>query len=270
MRFTPSKELIETDIKTEAFNSSSEQSSQADLPQLRLQADVPSAFRIALDSGFTGALFAVLGIGGGLYLLLCQLMPAWENAQKLQTELAQKQTQIQQKQAILKQIGKVNADLANAKQQQAEVLALFANEKNLDTFLLDLNQVVDSANVKLSRSDFRAKLKRFVPVNQATEVISDSSLGPAVNGKLKRRVFSVELEGTFDQTESILRNIERLQPLLIVKDYQSTLATTTPDSSGKANRGPAIINTSFQLQAIMPVSSEEAALATGNGNQNKK
>jgi len=202
---------------SEAFISPSDKSSQTDLSQLRLQADVPSAFGVALSPDLTGVLFAFLGLGTGLYLLLCQLMPAWENAQKLQADLAQKQTQVQQKQAILNQIGKVNADLANAKQQQAEVLTLFANKKNLDTFLLDLNQLVDAANAKLSRSDSRAKLKRFVSVNQADEVISDSSLGPAVNGKLKRRVFNIALEGTFDQTESILRNIERLQPLLIVK-----------------------------------------------------
>ncbi len=230
----------------------------------------PTAFGVTFTPAIIGLIVAALGVAGSLYLLLCQLMPAWENYQKLQADLAQKQTQVQQKQAILKQIGKVNADLANAKQQQAEVLTLFANEKNLDTFLLDLNQLVDAANAKLSRSDSRAKLKRFVPVNQAAEVVSDGTLGPAVNGKLKRRVFNITLEGTFDQTESILRSIERLQPLLIVKDYQSTLATATPDSKGKVTRGPATINTSFQLQAIIPVTPEEAAQATAAANQVKK
>jgi len=48
------------------------------------------------------------------------------------------------------------------------------------------------------------------------------------------------------------------------------LATVPPDSNGKVNRGPANISTSFQLQAIMPVSSAETVLATGSSNQNRK
>jgi len=35
---------------------------------------------------------------------------------------------------------------------------------------------------------------------------------------------------TTGQTQSILRNIERLQPLLIVRDYQSSLAQAAADS----------------------------------------
>jgi len=85
-------------------------------------------------------------------------------------------------------------------------------------------------------------------------------LSPEVNGKIIYLVFNVTIEGTFEQTESIIRDIERMQPLLIVRDYQSTLAPTpTADAKGKVVRGPVMINTSFQLQAIMPVSPSESA-----------
>jgi type IV pilus assembly protein PilO len=92
----------------------------------------------------------------------------------------------------------------------------------------------------------------------------DGSLGVGVNGKLKRMNINVEIVGTYEQTQSILRNIERLQPLLIVRDYQSTLSTVqATDAKGKPIRrvGPAPITTSFQLQALMPLSREEIAAA---------
>jgi len=244
--------------KMSGFIVTPEQSSQIDLFQFQIrQADVPSVFGIALSPGVSGALLAVLGVGGGLYLLLNQVMPAWENGQKLQADLVQKQAQVQQKQAGLKKSEQVNTQLAQAKQQKVQVLNLFANEKNLNTLLMDLDRVVQSSNAKFSQNGVRAKLRRFVPVNQSGEAKADSSLGLEVNGKIKGRVFNVAIEGTFEQTESIIRDIERLQPLLIVRDYQSTLAPmSTADAKGQV--GSAIITTSFQLQALMPVSVELA------------
>ncbi|MBD0300616.1 MAG: pilus assembly protein PilO, partial [Tolypothrix sp. T3-bin4] len=67
--------------------------------------------------------------------------------------------------------------------------------------------------------------------------------------------------GTFEQTQSILRNIERLQSLLVVKDYQSIMTTASADQKDKPVGGPVSITTSFQLQALIPVSPEEAAKA---------
>lgn len=230
----------------------------------------PTVFGITLTPLVSGVLVAVLGVAGSLYLLLNLVMPAWQKYQEQEASRAQKQAQVEQKQASLQQIGKVKTELAQAKQQNAEVLDLFASEKTLDTLLLDLNRLIESGNVRLKRNNVRAKLKRFVPANQSGEVIADGSLGSEVNGKLKSRVVNVEVEGTFEQTQSILRNIERLQPLLIVKDYQSTLAPPPADSRGRVVRGPATITTSFQLQALMPVNPEEAAKAAAPANQPQK
>ncbi len=139
---------------------------------------------------------------------------------------------------------------------------MFANQTSLNTLLLDLSRIIESANALVKQYEARAQLQRFVPGNQADEALADGSFGARVNGKLKRRIFNIAFAGTFEQTESILRNIERLQPLLTIKDYQSTLAPRTPtDAKGRGVRGSAVINTSFQLLAIMPVSSEESVRA---------
>ena len=220
----------------------------------------PTAFGVTFTPAISGILIAVLGLAGALYLLLNQVMPAWQKNQELQASRNQKQSQVEQNEASLRQGQKVKTDLAQAKQQKAEILTLFANEKSLDTLLLDLNRLIESANAKLQRNDVRAKLKKFVPAKSG-EVITDGSLGPEVNGKLQRQVVNVEIEGPTAQTQAILRNIERLQSLLIVKDYQSTLVQAPADQQTQVVRSPATITTSFQLQALIPLSAEEAAKA---------
>jgi type IV pilus assembly protein PilO len=110
----------------------------------------------------------------------------------------------------------------------------------------------------------RAKLDKFVPVSQKPEPVTDGSLGLQVNDKLKRSSINAEITGTYEQTQSIIRNIERLQPLLIVKDYQSSLAPAeaiSPLDKTPKPIGPAAIKTLFQLQVLMPLSPEEIAAA---------
>ncbi|MBD2344514.1 pilus assembly protein PilO [Anabaena subtropica] len=224
----------------------------------------PVVFGISFTPKIIGIIVGVLGLTGALYMLLNMVMPAWENYQQKQAQSSELEGQILQKKATVKQKDKVTEELAQAKQQKIQVLALFADERTLDTMLLDLNRLVEAGNAQAPLNGVRAKLQKFVPAIQRPEPITDGSLGTAVDGKLKRTSVNIEIIGTYEQTQSIIRNIERLQPLLIVKDYQSTLASVqATDRTGKPIRrvGPAPITTSFQLQALMPLSAEEIATA---------
>ncbi|HIK03359.1 MAG TPA: pilus assembly protein PilO [Trichormus sp. M33_DOE_039] len=224
----------------------------------------PVLFGITFTPKIIGITVGVVGLAGAIYMLLNMVMPAWESYQQKQTQSNDLQGQIQQKQATVKQIGKIKEELDQAKKQQQQVLALFSDEKTLDTLLLDLNRLVESGSSPISLNAVKAKLQKFVPATQKPEIVIDGSLGAAVDGKLKRSSVNVEIIGTYEQTQSIIRNIERLQPLLIVKDYQSALANIqATDRFGKPVRrvGPAPITTSFQLQALMPLNPEEVAAA---------
>ncbi|BAZ68953.1 MAG: pilus assembly protein PilO [Pelatocladus maniniholoensis HA4357-MV3] len=220
----------------------------------------PVVFGISFTPKIIGILVGVLGFAGALYMLFNLVMPAWDTFGQNQDKQSDLQGQIDQKKATIKQIDQVKQDLADAKQQQTQVLGLFANEKTLDTLLLDLNRLVEANNSTISINATRAELKKFVPVSDKAEPITDGSLGTQVDGKLKRRSVNVEIIGTYEQTQSILRNIERLQSLLIVKDYQSALAPQPTPEPGKRllQVGAAPISTSFQLQALIPLSPEEA------------
>ncbi|MBC6420481.1 MAG: hypothetical protein GDA43_02340 [Hormoscilla sp. SP5CHS1] len=126
--------------------------------------------------------------------------------------------------------------------------ALFASEKALETLLLDLNRIVDAR---------KAEMKRFELSNSGPpEVISDGSLGPLVNGKLKQKEMKMELTGSFDQIRSVLLTMERLQPLLVVKDFRTQLVDRSTQEV-RYNQGRLTISgkpklkTSLTIQALM-------------------
>lgn len=223
----------------------------------------PVIFGITLTPKIIGIIVGVLGLAGGAYILLNMVMPAWEIYQQRQGQANDLQGQVEQKRASVQEIDQVKAELAQAKRETTQVLSLFADEKTLDTLLLDINRLVESGNAQVPANAVRAKLQKFEPSSERSEPINDGSFGPTVDGKLKRSSINVEIEGTFEQTQSIMRNIERLQPLLIVKDYQARLtpepATNSREEEEVIRVGPAPITTSFELQALMPLNPEEVA-----------
>lgn len=223
----------------------------------------PTAFGITFTPRVGGIVFGVLGLLGAIYLFANVVKPAWDNYQKLEQEVKDKQTQVEKQREIKAKIDQTKAKLEQAKQQNKQVLSLFANEKTLDTLLLDLNSSVKSR---------QGALVNFQPAQEDVTVINDGSLGPAVNGKLKRKIINVELEGSFDQVQSILRNFERLQSLFLVKDFKATLSEPQALFVDKGRVVPVIVDknkkvipggrptikATFKLVALMPVNEADA------------
>ncbi|WP_088241030.1 pilus assembly protein PilO [Calothrix rhizosoleniae] len=230
----------------------------------------PIVFGITFTPKILGILVGVLGIAGAAYMLLNMVMPAWDKFQEQGAKVNDIQGQIDQKKASIGQIGEVKNQLASAKKQKIQVLKLFSDENTLDTLLLDLNRIVESSNSKTSANFVRSQLQKFVPVNQKAEIIKDNSYGPLVTGKLKQSTVTIDIVGTFEQTQSILRNIERLQPLLIVKNYRSRGENQVKEEEDKLSLlKPPTINTSFQLQVLMPLNAQESAKTKKSTTQKK-
>ncbi len=258
----------------------------------------PTAFGITFTPAISGVLLGVLGLAGAGAIASYLVMPALEANQALDTKVKEKTEQLQQQGAIRKQIQDAKDQLAQAKQKRDQVYALFANEKTLNTLLFDLNQLVErnnagllaARNTKLNAcpvyvqrvfatptgaQEFQdrfgqlvaeAKLKRFKPDEKGAIVISDSSLGAAINNKLKRQTIDIEIRGNFNQTQSIFRTIERLQPLLLVRNLDvkvvdnkisEGLYEIQPDGTIRylTNCQPDNqITTTFQMDALLPLS----------------
>ncbi|MGF1535269.1 MAG: pilus assembly protein PilO [Elainellaceae cyanobacterium] len=232
----------------------------------------PTAFGVELTPNVLGIVAAVVGVGLSMYLLFRFVIPAFSRQQQLQQEVEVQEERVANLEDTQREIEAARAEQARAEQLQADVLALFANEENLETLLYDLNQRVQSVNAGIVDEDRRAELVRFEVDEAASGLVQDSSLGESVNGRLERRVYNVELEGSFAQTQSILRNVERLQPLLIVQEFDSDLDTSDQtvqlDAQGNVDSAAVLpqarLNTAFRLDALLPASPEATAETNGN------
>jgi type IV pilus assembly protein PilO len=209
----------------------------------------PVIFGVELKPSVGGIILAVVGLGAAIYAWITFVQPLWQQKQELEQAIQTKQQQLSGQQQTLKQLEQIQSELAAAQQQQTEVLSLFANPDQLQTLLFDLNQIVKSRN---------GVLVKFEPVSATPEPVTDSSLGAGVAGKVNRQVYRVELEGTFEEIRSIVLTLERLQPLLIVKNLKTELGTpkaTLRKTGNKSavldfDRSASKLQTSFDLIAV--------------------
>ncbi|MBW4421818.1 MAG: hypothetical protein KME13_21795 [Myxacorys californica WJT36-NPBG1] len=258
----------------------------------------PTVFGLTMTPVVQGVLFGLGGVIACGAMMVYLVSPTWETYQALDAKVKEKSEQVKQQDAIRQQIKAAKVRLEKSKQQREQVYALFANEKSMDTLLLDLNQQIEKNNVGLlaakqsklnacpiyvreafASSDgadqftqkfgplvAQAQLNKFKPSEKGVEVVNDGSLGAAVDNKLKRQSINVEFQGNFNQTQSIFRTIERLQPLLLVRNLDvkvgdgaktgTQLVEFEPDGRIRylTNCQPDTkITTSFQMQALLPL-----------------
>jgi type IV pilus assembly protein PilO len=247
---TYSSDLIETEVSNTSFIAAPA---------------YPSVFGITFSPIVSGACVAVVGIGIAGYLFTSSIQPQLSKNQELETKLAQTQDQIQQRKDNVQKIAAAEKSLASANAQKQIVTGLFASDKKLDTLLLDLNKLV---NIR------QGELQKFTPEapvagggSSGAAVVADGSMGTALNYKIKRKGVEVVVQGNFEQTQSILRTIERLDQLLLIKDFRADVDKTTQkiivDAQGKVLPQPdPTIKTSFKIQALIPLTPAEQAAAT--------
>lgn len=221
--------------------------------------DFPTVFGIQMTPTVVGILLALLGLGAAVFAFLNLLQPVLEQRSTLKAEVAQLEGQIQDPAEAQRLIDAAEERVAQAEQLEADVLALFADESSLETLLLDINERVESANAGVADESRRAVLSKFNVDGGSSGLVNDGSLGPAVDGRLNRLVYDLELEGSYAQTQSILRSIERLQPLLVVQDFRTELQPVervlTVDERGTllgVESEQPRLKTSFQIDALSP------------------
>jgi type IV pilus assembly protein PilO len=253
----------------------------------------PTVFGVTITPVVSGVLLATAGVVGAVALWAYLVNPAWERFQTLDAAVKEKSEQLKQQATVKQQIIDAKKKLTQVNQQRDQVYALFANERTIDTLLLDINQLIERNNagrVAATRTKLNncpaairdqyanintynkfedtygalvadAKLKKFTPDPKGAEVIQDSSLGAPINGKLKRRAINVEFQGNFNQTQSIFRTIERLQSLLLVKNLSVQIGDRSRTGGGLyflTNCQPdTLITTGFQMEALLPLNAAD-------------
>jgi type IV pilus assembly protein PilO len=213
----------------------------------------PTLFGVTLTPTVIGALMGLGGLALAGYLFTLMVSPTLTEAQRLSDSIAQKESDLAQKSQLVQQVQGVVDSLNRAKTQNQDVRSLFSNEAALDTLLLDLNRVINQNG---------AQLLKFEPDAAASVVISDGSLGPDLNGKLRRQVTNVSFQGTFSQTLAIFQSIDRLQTLLVIQNLAIDAKDIAEDTKGKeAAINPKLqtqLTSTFKLVAYVPVDAPPA------------
>lgn len=219
---------------------------------------------------------AVLGLllagGLGYQFVLPEFQKGGEFKQKI-TETKQTQQQLQ---AQIQKKAEAEAKQEEAKQRRANVTAMFASDASANTLLLDMTQLVNRINAGVQGDDLKAKITKFEPnippVAAAAvaggvdpDILKDTSFGPSLAGKLRRKKFKVEFEGNFAQTRNFMRNLELMQSLLVVRNLTSELLSSAQPIEvdfvkGKivpVGQAQTLIKSSFELHALLPLKQEE-------------
>jgi type IV pilus assembly protein PilO len=240
------------------------------------------------------------------------ILPLMQEVETVREQVQANEERLVQKDQIEAELKQAKAELVKVNRQKDQVMALFAKEKDLNTVLFDINQLIERNNSgieaerqaklgncpayirqqytnKALRQNFEetnfkgpmiaeAKLKTFKPDENGIQVISDVSkdpyLKPALVGKLRRQTIDVAFQGNFKQAQSIFRTIERLQPLLIIKDLKVVRGggtTSGNDSNGRyyetspgkyeflpGCQPDAVTTTTFKMDALLPLAPVEA------------
>ncbi|WP_413162088.1 pilus assembly protein PilO [Capilliphycus salinus ALCB114379] len=239
----------------------------------------PVVMGVPLTPKNIGIGIAVAGIllaGFGVFKLV---MPTIAQGNELNSQITSTQTEIEQQEERLSKKAEAEQELAEAQQRRAAVTALFADEATLETLMFDIEEQVNTINAGITDDNQKARITMFQPIlpedgqgsASGIEKVEDGSLGTAVDGKLRRRRYEVEFEGSFAQTRQFLIILERMQPMLVVRNLSTELVESKPVWQGEYKQGKFIpateqpqrrLTTSFTLSALMPLSQEQRDAAT--------
>ena len=217
--------------------------------------EYPVIFGVTVTPTIGGIAFALVGVAAAAYILVNMVFPVQEANNKLEADRQQKQAQLEQlkKGEIEQKLLQLDIQVKREKATLLQVLGLFASQKNLDTLLIDINKLIKQPN---------SAMISFKPDSAGVTPVTDGSLGPQINGKVRRQGIDLEIEGDFQQAQTIIQNIERLQPLLVVKNLKSEV-TEKPKyifdrySETVSIQGEPKIKTAFRVDAILPLTAEE-------------
>ena len=234
-----------------------------------LDDDYPTAFGITFTPIVTCIALSIVGIVGAGYIYMNMVTPAQKAANQLKTQRNEKQAQLNQvkQQGYDQKVARLKAQIQEQKALKSKVIAMFTNQDDLETLLIDINSFI-VAN--------QGELIKYTP-DRNISTINDNSLGTGVKGKLKKKGLDLEIKGTFSQTQAILQDLERLEPLLMIKSYQSKVtqkptAILVRNQSQIVAENTAILTTKLKIDAILPLNQkelEQARKAEAKANQSR-
>ena len=232
------------------------------------------------DPRFIGGAIGMIGLGIAGFLGYNQLNPAIEKSAELKAEIKTAEVKIAQKKKQITERPKAELEKKKAEEQREDVTSLFASDKTIKTLLYDIDKLIDQINGGITNEDKKAKMTKFQPVDQkdGDYIVNDNSLGPLVNGKLKRREFKVEFEGSYPQTRAFMIALERMQTLLVVKNLKTQIKQGNQvlevewrqNRFVTVNKPESLLITSFDVSALLALTEQESLAKESSTKEEEK
>jgi type IV pilus assembly protein PilO len=222
-------------------------------------------FGVTFTSKILGILIGVGGIALAAYVASNYVMPLWDSVQSGQQNISKKKTNVTTLEGQVSSKGNIAQKIEEANQQNKFVLSLLPSVDNIDTLIRDIQEQIPKTIVIALPPDFSYELAGTLRTFQPT--------APVIGAQYNTYSFTVGFDGKFEDVLNTIQRIERLRPLLVVKDLKLTkksLPTTTfkfsrPIAAGKEkdilDSLPPLIGADFTLQAFVPKTEEELKAA---------
>jgi type IV pilus assembly protein PilO len=218
-------------------------------------------FGITLTSKVLGILLGVGGIALAAYVATTYVVPIWDAVQSGEKSIATKTTNVNTLKGQVASKSNIPQKIEEANQQNKFVLSLLPNVDNIDTLIRDIQEQIPKTIVIALPPDFSYELAGTLRNFQPSV--------PVIGTQYDTYSFTIGFDGKFEDVLSTIQKIERLKPLLVVKDLKltkKTLPTATfkfsrPIAAGKEKEIldilPPLIGADFTLEAFVPKTEEE-------------
>ncbi|MEM1367453.1 MAG: type 4a pilus biogenesis protein PilO [Cyanobacteria bacterium P01_H01_bin.15] len=225
-------------------------------PVVEEVAEYPELFGITLTPVVGGILCAIVGILGAGYLFSTQVWPKQEESRQLAANRDARQTQLQQAQSTQKDRLKVEleSELVRNQERQQKILSLLSSPAAIDTLLLDINQFLSPNDVTLVT---------YTPGDP--ELVTASEYGPLVQNKLYRKPITLELQGTYENLQAAIQDIETLQTLLVMRSFEMSISSAGESAEIVLNQNnelvptqPPLLRGVIEIDALLPASPQAA------------
>ncbi len=222
-------------------------------------------FGFTLTSKILGILIGVAGIGLAAYVTTSFVLPLWDQVQTGRSSIDTKKAGVSTLESQVAGKGNIAEKIGEANKQNQFVLSLLPSVDNIDTLMRDIQDQLPKV------------IKIELPPNFSYELVGTMRAfqpKPVVKGlQFSTYSYTIGFDGKFEDVLNTIQKIERLKPLLVVKDLKLTKKSlpiekfkfSVPIAAGKErdilDSLPPLIGADFTLDAFVPLSDAEIKAA---------
>lgn len=222
-------------------------------------------FGVTFTSKILGIVIGVGGLALAAFLASSNVVPIWEQVQKDQASIETKRSGLAALEQKVASKGNVGAKIEEANKQNQFVLSLLPNVSNIDTLMRDIQEQIPKTITIALPPDFSYELAGTMRIFQPKEVVKTP--------QYSTYSFSIGFDGKFEDVLNTIQKIERLKPLLVIKDLKLTKKSlpidkfkfSRPIAPGKEkdilDSLPPLIGADFTLEAFVPLTENELKAA---------